>query len=89
VLFLLALAGCQPTCEQVCDKLVACEEAGTERMSSAECVEQCGDQKRLYATWTDTQLRDAFDAELDCLDASSCAAIFEDGVCYDDEVWSF
>lgn len=86
---LAALTGCTPTCEEVCDKLVACENAGTERMSSAECQESCGDQRALYnEDWEDGQKRDAFDAELTCLFQSECGEI-EEGACYDESVWSY
>ncbi len=83
-----ALAGCTPTCEQVCDKLVACGDLGTERMSSAECQEQCNDQKLLLSEWTDDQQEAAFEAELSCLFSSECADVAA-GVCYDDAVYSF
>ena len=89
MLLLFALAGCQPTCEQVCDKLVACEQEGTERMSAKDCEEQCTEQEELYQRWTDTQLREAFDAEKSCLMDSTCEQIFDEGACYDEEVWSF
>ncbi|MSQ01356.1 MAG: hypothetical protein EXR71_05600 [Myxococcales bacterium] len=85
---LLIVFGCTPTCEEVCDKLVACEMGGTERMSPAECQESCVSQQTLYDDWTDVQKRDAFDAELTCLNISECADI-DAGVCYDAEVWSF
>jgi hypothetical protein len=88
-LLLTVFAGCTPTCEQVCDKIVACENEGTERMSAAECRESCEDQRALYHDeWDDTQKRDAFDATLVCLYDAECADI-ADGVCYDETVWSF
>ena len=85
---ILIILGCTPTCEDVCDKLVACENEGTERMSSDECQESCRAQEELYALWTDQQKRDAFDAELSCLYASECGEV-EQGVCYVGEVWGF
>ena len=89
LLVLAALAGCTPTCDQVCDKLIACENPGTERMSSAECKESCDDQRALLnEDWSDIQKRDAFDAELTCLYESECADV-ADGVCYDATIWSF
>jgi hypothetical protein len=72
----------------VCDKVVECDDLGTERMPPEECKESCLQQKALYATWTDTQLRDAFDDELSCIDDSSCDDIAA-GVCYDEDLWSF
>jgi len=85
----VALLGCTPTCDQVCDKLVACENPGTERMSSAECRESCESQRSLYnEEWDDIEKRDAFDDELTCLYDAECADV-SDGVCYDEEVWSY
>ena len=85
---LLALLGCTPSCDDVCDKIVACDNEGTERMSSEECSEECTQQQTLLDTWTDTQKRAAFDDELTCLQASECSDI-ADGACYDAEVWSY
>ena len=82
------LGGCQPTCEDVCTKIVACDNAGTERMPADECKLSCLDQKSLYAGWTDTVLEASFDDELSCLDASSCDEIAA-GTCYDEDLWSF
>ena len=79
---------CTPSCKDVCDKLVACENEGTERMSSAECAEQCTTQHELYASWTDGQKRDAFDDELTCLYGSSCDDVAAN-VCYDERVWTY
>lgn len=87
-LLLAALGGCTPTCEQVCDKLIGCDGLHTERMSSAECEESCKAQQDLYGEWTDEELRDAFDAELECLHEAECADIADD-VCYDERVWSY
>ena len=88
VLAVALLAGCEPTCEEVCDKLLACDGIGTERVSAAECEEQCNEQQELYATWTDTQRRATFQDHLSCLSDSECADIGV-GVCYDEDVFSF
>lgn len=88
-LLVVALGGCTPSCERVCEKLVdQCGDLGTERGSAMECEEQCIDQRDLYARWNDVQKRDAFDAHLQCLMGSTCDEI-GDGVCYDEEIWSF
>lgn len=79
---------CTPTCTQVCDKLIACENEGTERMSSAECSEQCTKERDLYKDWTDLDKREAFDDELSCLYDSSCEEV-ADEVCYDPQIWSY
>lgn len=82
------MAGCTPTCEQVCDKLVACDGLGTERMSAYECEEQCGVQNALYADWTDGELEQDFDDHLTCLNESECDAI-AGGSCYDEALFAF
>ena len=83
------LGGCKPTCLQVCDKLVDCENPGTERMNGVESEESCKRQETLYDDqWTDTQLADAFDAEMACLHDAECADIAA-GACYDESVWSY
>lgn len=88
ILAFLLLAGCTPTCEQVCDHVVACGNPGTERMSSEECTESCQRQDALYQEWTDEKLRDGFDAALTCLDEATCEQL-EAGACYDAEVWAY
>lgn len=86
---LVALAsGCTPSCERVCEKLVDCPDLDTTRMTALECQRSCEDQQSLLDRWTDAELRHAFDAELDCLGASSCEEI-ADGVCYDADLWAF
>lgn len=86
---IFSLLACKPTCKQVCDKLVECENPGTERMPSAECEDSCRTQSSLYEDeWTDVSLREAFDAELACIDDAECEDIAA-GVCYSEEVWSY
>lgn len=83
-------AGCTPTCENVCTRLVEdCGNLGTERETAYECEEQCTAQRDLYwKTWTDQDKRDAFNDELTCLASESCEDI-DGGICYDPEIWSF
>jgi hypothetical protein len=88
ILGALALPACKPTCEQVCDKLVACDTLGTDRQTGAECTESCQDQAQLYQRWSDTELRADFEAQLDCLDASTCDEI-ADGACYVADLYSW
>lgn len=89
LLLSLILAGCTPTCDQVCTHLVEeCGDLGTERSTAAECEEQCISQKNLLIKWRDTQKQDAFYAELECLESSSCDEIAA-GACYDEDIWSF
>jgi len=82
------LTGCSATCTDVCARVVECEGLPTQRMSTDECEEACRSEQDLYDGWADIQKLDAFQAELDCLNASSCDDIGA-GVCYDDSIWSF
>jgi hypothetical protein len=88
VLLIIVSLGCTPSCEDVCRKLVVCEDLATSRMSVSECEEQCLNQEARYATWDDSAKRDAFEDELSCLYDSSCGDVAE-GVCYDEEVFAF
>ncbi len=88
IVSLWLLAGCTPTCKEVCVKLIACDDLGTERMSATECEESCNQQRDLYAGWSDTELRADFDAELTCLNTRECSEI-ADGACYDEAVFEF
>ncbi|MBM4391636.1 MAG: hypothetical protein FJ090_10985 [Deltaproteobacteria bacterium] len=87
-LVLVLLSACTPSCEQVCEKLVACDNDGTERMPEAECTEACQEQQALYDDWTDVQKRDALDAELSCLYNATCDEVAS-GSCYDEDIWAF
>lgn len=82
------LGGCNPTCSNVCDKLVACDEVETPRMSSEVCEQSCETQEDLYFSWDDTQLQEAFTEYKQCVRSSSCEAIAE-GVCYDEDIYLF
>lgn len=82
------LAGCTPTCEQVCRKLVECDGLSTTGMSWYECELSCRAQEDLYQRWEDAEKQDAFDEELRCLQESTCAAV-ADGACYDPTIWGF
>lgn len=84
----LAASGCKATCADVCAKVVDCDGLPTERMSADECEESCRAESELYDAWADIQKQDAFQAELDCLAASSCEDIAA-GVCYDESIWGF
>ncbi len=82
-------AGCAPSCDTACLKLVeTCGGVGAERMTADECGEACVAEDDLYDRWTDTQLRAALDAELRCIVSSTCEEI-EAGACYDDSLFVF
>lgn len=88
VLLIIVSVGCTPSCQDVCRKLVECEDLQTSRMSALECQEQCTLQDNRYSSWDDTVKRDAFDDELTCLYDASCEEVAA-GACYDEEVYSF
>jgi hypothetical protein len=88
LLFLAALSGCTPTCEEVCDHLVTCKGMVPAGATSAECEEACVAQRDLYDKWTDTSLQGGFDEQLTCLAESTCEAISL-GRCYDAHIWSY
>ena len=86
---LLALAaGCEPTCKNTCEKLLACEGVETPRLSLNDCTDACEEQEALYIRWDDTQLQDAFADYKTCVKEEACAAI-DDGVCYDEDLYAF
>ncbi len=82
----MTASSCSPACEQVCDKLVACDGLSTERQTVAECTETCQTQQELYQRWSDTELRADFDAQLSCLNDAACEQIAA-GECYDADLY--
>lgn len=86
---LLGAAGCTPTCDRVCTRIVEdCGDLGTERMSAYECEESCLNQQKLYERWADTQKQAALDDELTCLVDATCDEIAA-GTCYNEDIWGF
>lgn len=83
---LVELAGCVPTCKQTCRKLLTCDSVETPKVSLDECTSQCEIQKRLYASWTDTELQQRFDDLRVCIQQSSCAEL-SGGACYDENLF--
>jgi hypothetical protein len=86
----VALApACTPTCQQTCEKLLACEQ-NEDWLDGyvALCAENCERQLNLYELWDDTQLQDALDQSRVCIGEATCDDI-ADGVCYDEDLYSF
>jgi hypothetical protein len=80
----LWLAGCTPTCERTCIKLLDCGTLESDRVSVEECEASCSYQISLYDEWLDErELDKAFDQHRRCLIRSSCEKI-DAGECYDD-----
>lgn len=84
----LLVAGCAPTCEETCDKLVDCGNLETTGFSSTACNNSCELQEAQLDEWNDTQKLDALEAERRCLVGSTCEEIAE-GACYDPYIWSY
>ncbi len=84
----LAGAGCAPTCETTCRKVLSCG-LDSPRTSQDACVEDCNRQRTLYKDWWgDLQKLDAFNEHRQCLMQMSCDEI-ADGACYDEELFIF
>ncbi len=78
--------GCEPSCKNICEKLVECEDVETPRVSWVECTDSCEAQERLYEQWTDTVKREGFVDMKTCIDESECSDI-ADGECYDEDLY--
>lgn len=87
-LLLLALTGCTPSCDQVCDRLTACEQLEPAGTYSAQCDISCRTQESLYESWDDTQLQAALDAHRVCVMDATCEEL-ADGACYDEELFVY
>lgn len=82
-------AGCDPSCQRVCRKLVNdCEAVETPRQGSEDCEAWCNTQQALYDKWKDTELREDFTDYKRCVIDESCEDI-ADGVCYDETLYAF
>lgn len=80
-------AGCTPSCERTCRKLLKCGNLETDRVSVRECEANCEVQLGLYEGWDDEkELDKALDQHRRCLVRSTCEEI-EAGECYDDRLY--
>lgn len=80
------LAACEPSCERVCKKIVACEAIDTPRQAVLDCQDSCELQQQLYEDWEDLQAREALADLKECVMDEECDAI-ADGVCYDADLF--
>jgi len=88
-LLIAALAGgCHPTCREVCDKLLGCEEVESPRVSEDECRDACAREEALYESWEDYETLDLVYEERSCIADEECGAIAE-GACYDEELFVY
>jgi hypothetical protein len=88
----LAGVGCEPSCEETCEGLLACgdevEDISTDRVALDDCTAACLVQERLYDDWEDVELRNGFADYKRCVAEETCDAIAE-GACYDEELYSW
>ncbi len=80
------IAGCEPSCEDTCEKLIDCDQVEMEYTSARECAAACETQQSVYDKWKSTDEREWFGDMKYCIDDASCADI-ADGECYDDELY--
>lgn len=89
-LFLAAfsLAGCEPSCESTCEKLLACDDVETPLVSQTDCESSCSSQEILYESWEDEDKRQALADYKTCVSDETCSAIAE-GACYDEAIYGW
>ena len=81
-----ALAGCPPTCEQMCRKLDRC--GLTANVERAECQLSCERELTVARDAEDNSLKATFNEHRLCIGNKSCDEI-EVGVCYDADLFPF
>ena len=86
LLFVGLATGCEPSCEDTCEKLLACDQIEMEHTSARECAAACETQQGVYDKWKSTDEREWFADMKYCIDDASCSEI-ADGECYDDELY--
>jgi hypothetical protein len=80
------LAGCPPTCQQLCAKLDRC---GFDPLVTVnECRISCERELDAYKEDDDKEGQKVFNQERRCLGAHSCDEIAT-GACYDEELYLF
>ena len=84
-LFAALLGGCEPTCQETCNKLLDCDHVDTPRLSLEECESTCRNEEDLYEGWDDDGKRDKLGDMKRCIADESCSDI-ADGVCYDPDL---
>jgi hypothetical protein len=86
----IALFGlaCEPTCEQTCQDLLACDELETDRMALDDCTAACVVQQNLYDDWEDAELQEGFADYKRCVSETTCDGIAS-GECYDEELYAW
>lgn len=80
------LAGCPPTCGQLCGKFERCALTGEVRR--AECEESCARELTAYRDDDDKTLLRRFDDHRRCVGGASCDEL-ADGACYDEVLYPY
>ena len=80
--------GCHPTCKEVCNQLLDCDEVESFRVSEAECRAACLREEELYTDWQDLDALEIHYDQRSCIVDASCEEI-ADGACYDEELYLF
>ena len=76
---------CTTTCEQVCDKLSTCSDIDQGIGNSIDCQSACLAQQEAA---TNDDREESFSDLKNCLSSSTCSDI-EEGICYDEELYSW
>ena len=79
------LGGCEPTCQETCNKLLDCNDVDTPRLSEEECESSCKNTEDLYEACDDQGKRDKLGDMKRCIMDEDCSAV-ADGVCYDSDL---
>ena len=79
---------CEPSCEQTCETLLACEETHTDRVALDDCTASCLVQQRLYDEWEDVELQESFIDYKLCVAQENCEDIAA-GACYNEELYAW
>ena len=76
------VAGCTPTCEQSCRKVLFDCDLDSERVALEECEQNCTRQDLLYEAWDNNELMELAKDHRSCIARSSCEEL-DQGVCYE------
>jgi len=76
---------CTVTCEDVCTAISSCDEIEQESTGEIDCRSACLSQQEQAQVDGNEE---AFDAMKSCITTSTCAEVAE-GVCYDEELYSW
>lgn len=83
---LFFLVGCEVSCENTCEKLLACGDVDTPLVAEIDCEQSCVAQEVLYENWDDQIKRDALETYKACVSETPCADI-ADGACYHEDIY--